>query len=239
MKVEAGWRVPDGFFRGFELRVLGTGESRQVRDSRGDILELAGPLPDGLEGTSVELRSPEEPPVLAARLVTATPLGRELPEIAMRLATTRGTNALLERKGAATALFITRGFADLLLIGTQQRPDLFALDIEKSRPLFAEVVEVPERLAADGSVLVPLEAGPLRKEAGRLLAAGFESAAVALLHSYRNPAHEEELGRMLRVYPLRRPARAAPTTPPAGPLSSESLARKSAGRTSPPALVIT
>jgi 5-oxoprolinase (ATP-hydrolysing) len=197
LRVEAGWRVPDGFFRGYELRLLQTGEARGVTGSAGELLELDGPL-EGVEGAAFELRSPEEPPVLAARLVTGTPLGRELPEIALRLATTRGTNALLERKGAATALFITRGFADLLLIGTQQRPDLFALNIEKPRPLFAEVVEVPERLAADGSVLVPLEAGALRGEAGRLLAAGFEAAAVALLHSYRNPRHEEELGEMLR-----------------------------------------
>lgn len=198
MRIEAGWRVPDGFFRGFELRVLGMDELRQVVGSHGDVLELDRALPDGTEGAAFELRSPEEPPVLAARLVTGTPLGRELPEIAMRLATTRGTNALLERKGAATALFITRGFADLLLIGTQQRPDLFALNIEKPRPLFSEVVEVPERLASDGSVLVSLDAGSLRGEAGRLLAAGFQSAAVALLHSYRNPRHEEELGQMLR-----------------------------------------
>jgi 5-oxoprolinase (ATP-hydrolysing) len=198
VKVEAGWRVPAGFFRGFELRVLGSGEARKVTGSHGDVLEVDRPLPEDLEGTAFELRSPEEPPVLAARLVTGTPLGRELPEIAMRLATTRGTNALLERKGAATALFITRGFADLLLIGTQQRPDLFALNIEKPRPLFSEVVEVPERLAADGSVLVPLEIESLRGEVERLLAAGFESAAVALLHSYRNPRHEEELGLMLR-----------------------------------------
>jgi 5-oxoprolinase (ATP-hydrolysing) len=197
VRVEAGWRVPVGFFRGFELRILGTDEARRVIGSHGDILELDGPLPD-LKGSAFELRSPEEPPVLAARLITGTPLDRELPEIAMRLATTRGTNALLERKGAATVLFITRGFADLLLIGTQQRPDLFALNIEKPRPLFAEVVEVPERLASDGSVLVPLAAGSLRGEAERLLAAGFESAAVALLHSYRNPRHEEALGEMLR-----------------------------------------
>jgi 5-oxoprolinase (ATP-hydrolysing) len=198
LRVEGGWRVPAGFFRGFGLRVLGTDEERTVTGSQGDALELDGPLPEGMEGAAFELRSPEEPPVLAARLVTGTPLDRELPEIAMRLATTRGTNALLERKGAATALFITRGFADLLLIGTQQRPDLFALNIEKPRPLFAEVVEVSERLAADGSVLAPLDVRPLRGAAGRLLAAGFESAAVALLHSYRNPRHEEELGEILR-----------------------------------------
>lgn len=162
------------------------------------MLELDGPVSGNLEGAAFELRSPEEAPVLAARLVTGTPLDRELPEIALRLATTRGTNALLERKGAATALFITRGFKDLLAIGTQQRPDLFALNIEKPRPLYQKVVEIPERLAADGSVLVPLHAQSLWATADRLLAEGIESAAVALMHSYRNPRHEEELGELLR-----------------------------------------
>src|SRR4051812_40028490 len=151
------------------------------------ILRLDDPIAGDLTGAAFELRSPEEAPVLAARLVTRTPLGEELPEIAMRLATTRGTNALLERKGAATALFITRGFADLLHIGTQQRPDLFALEIVKPEPLYREAVEVPERLAADGSVVVPLDAEAVRNEARRLLAEGVEAAAVALMHAYRNP----------------------------------------------------
>src|SRR6185312_12021231 len=110
-----------------------------------------------------------------------------------------GTNALLERKGAATALFITRGFADLTVIGTQARPDLFALEIVRPAPLYREVVEVAERLAADGSVLLPLDVEALRETVRRLLEAGVESAAVALMHSYRNPRHEEDLGEMLRA----------------------------------------
>ena len=114
----------------------------------------------------------------------------------MRLATTRGTNALLERKGAATALFITRGFADLLRIGTQQRPDLFALEIVRPEPLYREAVEVAERLAADGSVLMPLDAGaPSARPRGACCDEGIEAAAVALLHAYRNPGHEQEVGR--------------------------------------------
>jgi 5-oxoprolinase (ATP-hydrolysing) len=201
LRVDAGWRVPRDFFRGFTFTLLGSGVSATAAgyDPEEAVLRLDRSLPEtDLAGATFELRSPEEAPLLAARLVTGTLLGAELPEIAMRLATTRGTNALLERKGAATVLFITRGFADLLVIGTQQRPDLFALEIVKPEPLYRDVVEVPERLAADGSVLVPLEVEMVREQARRLLAEGVDSAAVALMHSYRNPRHEEELGAMLR-----------------------------------------
>jgi 5-oxoprolinase (ATP-hydrolysing) len=194
LRIEAGWSVPDGFLQGFTFRLLGGAERKVIRQT-GTLLELDGPV-EG-EGT-FELRSPEEAPILAARLVTGTPLDQPLPEIAMRLATTRGTNALLERKGSPTALFITRGFADLLIIGTQQRPDLFALDIEKPRPLYQEVVEVEERLASNGAVLTPLETEGLRERIGNLHRAGIRSAAVALMHSYRNPEHEEAVGELLR-----------------------------------------
>lgn len=202
LRLDGTWRMPRDFFRGFTFRRLPEEPSpRTVSgwDPEAGVLHLDGPL-TGADpaGSACELRSPEEAPVLAARLVTGTPPGTPLPEIAVRLATTRGTNALLERKGAATALFITRGFADLLRIGTQQRPDLFALEIVRPEPLYREVVEVPERLAADGSVLAPLDLEALRPEAERALATGCRSAAVALMHSFRNPRHEEELGDFLR-----------------------------------------
>ncbi len=197
VRLSTEWPVPRDFFRGFTFLLLETGERAEVTGFDGSVLHLDRSVSISPGGT-FELRSPEEAPILAARLVTGTPLGDELPEIAMRLATTRGTNALLERKGAATALFITRGFADLPRIGTQQRPDLFALNIVKPEPLYREVVEVPERLAADGSVLIPLDVEGMGETARRLISEGFESAAVALMHSYRNPRHEEELGALLR-----------------------------------------
>jgi 5-oxoprolinase (ATP-hydrolysing) len=190
---------------GFEERAARTGTQEEAPSAGaggrgiGAALRLDRPLPPGeLAGAAVELRAAEEAPVLAARLLTGTPPGRPLPPLVMRLATTRGTNALLERKGAAVALFVTRGFADLLRIGTQQRPELFALAIERPAPLYQAVVEVDERLAADGSALVPLELAALRRPAAELLAAGVRCAAVALLHSYRNPRHEVELGAFLR-----------------------------------------
>jgi 5-oxoprolinase (ATP-hydrolysing) len=216
LQLAAGWPVPPDFFCGFTFTLLDTGESATAVEYSRDrpCLVLDRPLLTSvLAGATFELRSPEEAPLLAARLVTGTPLLAELPAIAMRLATTRGTNALLERKGAATALFITRGFADLPRIGTQQRPDLFALAIVKPEPLYRQVVEVPERLAADGSVLFPLDASAVREAARRLLAEGIESAAVALLHSYRNPAHEEQVGELLREAGFRYVSRSAELAP--------------------------
>jgi 5-oxoprolinase (ATP-hydrolysing) len=108
----------------------------------------------------------------------------------IRVGTTVATNALLERNGAKTLLVTTRGFADALLIGDQSRPRLFALDIEKAAPLFAGVVEAAERLAADGSVVEALDEADLAAKLAQAAEHGFESVAVAFLHSDLNAAHE-------------------------------------------------
>ncbi|MEM8982092.1 MAG: hydantoinase B/oxoprolinase family protein [Pseudomonadota bacterium] len=109
---------------------------------------------------------------------------------ALRLGTTVATNALLTRRGARTALLVTEGFADLLVIGHQQRPDLFALAIKKPAPLYERVVEVAGRLAADGSELLPLDNDALRTQLADLRADGIDALAISLLHGYRNPTHE-------------------------------------------------
>jgi 5-oxoprolinase (ATP-hydrolysing) len=98
-----------------------------------------------------------EAPLVAAHLVTKTPFSQHLPDIELRLGTTRGTNALLTRTGTPPIFFVTAGFEDLLRIGNQARPDLFALDIVKPEPLYAESIGVSERLSADGSLLRPLD----------------------------------------------------------------------------------
>src|SRR5690606_16554045 len=117
--------------------------------------------------------------------LTGTPLDRAFPPLDFRLATTRGTNALLERKGAKLAFFVTQGFGDLLTIRDQRRPDLFALCPRRPAPLFATVIEVEERLDAAGEILVPLSFH-FEEAARAALADGCTVAAVALLHSYRN-----------------------------------------------------
>ena len=194
------WGAAPGVVDGLELRLLGTDAAARIRsyDPATGTARLDAPLHGAEPGAAVEVRSAEEAPILAARLVTGTPANAPLPPLAMRLATTRGTNALLERRGAPTALFITRGFGDLLRIGTQQRPELFALDVRTPEPLYATAAEVVERLAADGSVLVPPDLDAARSAAERAVADGVRSAAVALMHAFRDPAHERALAGALR-----------------------------------------
>jgi 5-oxoprolinase (ATP-hydrolysing) len=183
---------------GMRLAALGgEGEARVLAHPEPGLLELDGPL-ELHRGCAVELRSDEEAPVLAARVATATAGDAPLPRLHMRLATTRGTNALLERRGAPVALFVTRGFGDLLTIGDQRRPDLFELEIRRPPPLESAVVEVPERVDASGAVLHPLDDAACEAEIARLHAAGVRCAAIALLHAHLNPAHERALGERLR-----------------------------------------
>ena len=200
LRLSGGSAVPDGFLTGMELSLLGEESGVEIfeHDANRGMVRLAGPVPEGFApGAPVELRSGEEAPLLAARLITGTPLGDSLPPVAMRLATTRGTNALLERGGARMAHFISAGFEDLLMIGGQQRPDLFALHIEKHEPLPELVVGVKERLAADGSVVDEFDRESLVPIIAGLRERGIACASITLLHGHRNPAHEELLEEML------------------------------------------
>ncbi|MFM2166172.1 MAG: hypothetical protein RIS79_543, partial [Verrucomicrobiota bacterium] len=121
--------LPNGLLRGFSLRSLTHHESRLIA-SHGENGQIAldSPAPaEWHDGALVELFTGEEAPVLGARILTNTRPGAAFPPMQLRIATTRATNALLERKGSRIALFITQGFGDLLHIGDQRRADLFAL----------------------------------------------------------------------------------------------------------------
>ncbi len=195
--------MPDGGFAGYRLRRLRDGFETAVLLSCHQDMETRLTIMEGARGSwetgdVVDGFGDEEAPVLAMRVVTGTALSEKLPPAELRLATTRGTNALLEARGAAVAFFVTAGFADLLRIGDQRRPDLFALRVEKPPPLHGPVVEVQERLAADGSVVQALEVASLREAATAVRRQGVDVAAVALLHSYRNPVHERAVAVVLR-----------------------------------------
>ncbi|MEU6533431.1 hydantoinase B/oxoprolinase family protein [Streptomyces sp. NPDC046928] len=118
------------------------------------------------------------------------------PVEAVRMGTTVATNALLERKGERTLLVITRGFRDALRIAYQNRPHIFARRIDLPELLYERVVEVDERIAADGTVL---RAPDLRALTGPLQEAyddGIRAVAVVCLHSHLHPGHEQDIGRL-------------------------------------------
>lgn len=141
-------------------------------------------------GDVAELDAMIEAPVLAARLLLRAALSQPLPPVDVRLGTTRGTNALLTRRGARTALLTTAGFGDLLEIGEQDRPDLFTLDIQKSAPIAETVLEVRQRMTAGGDVLIPIDQDALRTDLQGLRDLGIESLAICFLHAHVNPQHE-------------------------------------------------
>ena len=117
----------------------------------------------------------------------------------IRMGTTVATNALLERKGATTGLILTRGLGDALRIGEQDRPRLFDLHIRKASALFAATAEADERLAADGSVLQPLDIRALEETLDTWRAEGIKSVAVCLLHGWLNPLHEQQVADLARA----------------------------------------
>ncbi len=192
---------PENFWTGYHFRSIPDDKtpfaSVTILESSADgtRLKLSSPWPYLPEHHpwSFEIASPEPAPLLAMRTILGLPLAEPIPACEIRLGTTRGTNALLERKGARTALVTTAGFADILLIGYQQRPRLFELAIHKPEPLFCSVVEIDERLDAEGSILLPLDEFQARRRLAKLQSEGIESLAICLLHSFVNPVHEQKL----------------------------------------------
>ncbi len=120
----------------------------------------------------------------------------QLPPADIRIGTTIATNALLERKGEPVLLAITRGFGDALSIGTQERPDIFARHIVKLEPLPSEVLEIDERVTADGRVLRPLDREAALAGFRAARARGIRAVAIALMHGYRHTAHEQALAEL-------------------------------------------
>jgi 5-oxoprolinase (ATP-hydrolysing) len=116
----------------------------------------------------------------------------------VRMGTTVATNALLERKGDPTVFVTTRGLAAVLEIGYQDRKQIFAKNIIKPDLLYDRVVEIDERVLADGTVEIALDVEAARGALTQALADGMTSIAIALIHGYKYPAHEIALGELAR-----------------------------------------
>ncbi|WP_240759082.1 hydantoinase B/oxoprolinase family protein [Lichenicoccus roseus] len=116
----------------------------------------------------------------------------------VRLGTTVATNALLSRTTAPVLLLVDAGYADLLRIGDQSRPDLFDLAIRLPEPLPGQVAEIVGRIAADGSLLTPLDEAHACGVLSAARAAGIESCAIALIHAWEHPGLEQRLAKLAR-----------------------------------------
>jgi len=142
---------------------------------------------------------PEEAVLEGMRLILAD-AGRGFGDVTVFVhGTTLATNAVIERRGARTALLATDGFGDVLDIANESRYDQYDLTIEKPTPLVPRRLRltVPERMDVHGAVRLPLDEAAVRAAARQLKAEGVESVAVAYIHSYVNPAHERRTREIL------------------------------------------
>src|SRR5260221_4020305 len=117
---------------------------------------------------------------------------------AVKMGTTVATNALLERKGDPTVLFITRGFRDALRIAYQNRPRLFDRHILLPEMLYAKVVEVAERVGARGEMVLPLNLQKTKSDLEAAYAEGFRSIAIVFMHGYRFTDHERQVAELAK-----------------------------------------
>jgi 5-oxoprolinase (ATP-hydrolysing) len=172
-------------------------------DRGGTFTDVVARHPDGSLHTHKLLsENPEQYPdaaIAGIRKVLSLPDSSAIPTAkldSIRMGTTVATNALLERKGSPTVLAITEGFADALRIGTQNRPDIFALDIQLPETLYDEVIEVSERVSSSGNIDKPLDIDACRQSLTLAFQQGYRSIAIVLMHGYRYPEHETAVARL-------------------------------------------
>ncbi|HYQ07173.1 MAG TPA: hydantoinase B/oxoprolinase family protein, partial [Xanthobacteraceae bacterium] len=185
--------------------ILGSGAWEFWIDRGGTFTDVIGRKPNGALVTHKLLsENPEayrDAAVHGIRHLLGLPPGAAIPSeriSAVKMGTTVATNALLERKGERTLLLVTKGFRDALRIGYQARPKIFAKHIVKPDMLYERVVEVDERVRADGTVERELDLEAARRELERAKAHGIGAIAVVLMHAYRYHAHEQRLAALAR-----------------------------------------
>ena len=174
-------------------------------DRGGTFTDVVGRRPDGTLAVHKLLSEDpgryRDPAVAGIRHLLGVAPGDPLPAdriSVVRLGTTVATNALLERKGEPTVLVITRGFADALRIGYQDRPRIFDRQIIRPDMVYSRVIEVSERVSARGDLITPLDEAGAEAGLRAAHAGGFRSVAVVLLHGYRYPQHEARIGELAR-----------------------------------------
>src|SRR5581483_12415629 len=174
-------------------------------DRGGTFTDIVGRRPDGsLVAHKLLSENPEaysDAAVQGIRDLLSLKKGEPIPSGrvgAVKMGTTVATNALLERKGDRTLLLITAGFRDALKIGYQARPKIFARHIIKPDMLYERVVEVNERVLADGTVEKEPYLDGVRAELEKAKADGINAVAIVFMHAYRYPEHEKRVAALAR-----------------------------------------
>jgi 5-oxoprolinase (ATP-hydrolysing) len=173
-------------------------------DRGGTFTDVIGRDPRGrLHPTKLLSESPaySDAAVEAIRRLLGLASGEPIPAGAIgavKMGTTVATNALLERRGERTLLVTTRGFRDALEIGYQARPRIFARNIIKPEQLYSGVVEVDERVLADGAVEAAPDPERVRAALADARAQGYDAVAIVFMHAYRYPAHERVVAKIAR-----------------------------------------
>jgi len=174
-------------------------------DRGGTFTDVIGRNPAGrLHARKLLSESPayEDAAVEGIRRLLGLAAGEPIPAGAIRvvkMGTTVATNALLERRGERTLLVTTRGFRDALEIGYQARPKIFARNIQKPEQLYSAVVELDERVLADGTVEAAPDPHAVRAALAEAKAQNFDAVAIVFMHAYRYPAHERAVGAIARA----------------------------------------
>ena len=174
-------------------------------DRGGTFTDVIGRDPQGnLHARKVLSENPsayKDAAVQGIRLHLGLKAGEPVPTGAIdevRMGTTVATNALLERKGEKLALVTTKGFRDALRIGYQERKNIFATEIIKPEALYDRVVEIDERVLADGSTELPLDLSQAESALRALKAEGYNAVAIVFMHAYKFPAHEASVAKIAR-----------------------------------------
>ena len=172
-------------------------------DRGGTFTDIVARAPDGSLLTRKYLsenpEAYEDAALHGIRQILGAPADAPIPPDAInvvKMGTTVATNALLEKKGDAVVLAVTRGFGDAIEIGYQARPDTFALHVEKPALLYSDVIEIDERVRADGVIETPLDVDGARIMLRAAYETGFRAIAIVLMHGHRHPAHERALARL-------------------------------------------
>ena len=174
-------------------------------DRGGTFTDVVARAPDGsltaMKLLSVNRQAYADAAIEAIRRLLQVPPGEPMPSErigAVKMGTTVATNALLERQGERTALIITRGFRDALRVGYQARPDIFAKQIILPELLYDRVIEINERVRADGAVEATPDEAAIRTALQDLRDDGYQALAIVFMHAWKYPEHEKTAARIAR-----------------------------------------